>query len=154
MTNTIRTDLNGVAAIRLAAAGKGSSKTGAALSSLASAVAGRVANALNLASDDGSDRRGRNFVAANDLYEIERLADELAQQLAASASERAHLSAALHKFAENSAALLGARPGAYAVQHLADAIADASTQQAGMENPASALAIIDTATRDIASERR
>ena len=151
MTNTIRTGLSGVSAIRLSGGGGG--RTGGALSSLASQVAGRFADALNLASGDQSEKRGRNFIAANDLYEIEQMADELAKELAGSAADKARLAAALHKFAEHSAALMGARPAAYSVQHLSNAIESALTG-GDATNITSALAVIERASANVAAARK
>lgn len=121
MSNDIRTGLSGINAVRLSGGG---SRAGAALSSLAAQIAGHVADTLNLTPQDDQDnnRRGKNFITAHDLYEIEALSGSLSQDLSANGSETARLTAALHQFAERSATLLGARPAAYSIEHLVRAI--------------------------------
>ncbi|QTD56145.1 hypothetical protein [Parasphingorhabdus cellanae] len=147
MSNDIRTGLSGVSALRLSGRGSGS-RAGAALSSLAAQIAGHVADTLNLAAqDDQSDRRrGKNFITANDLYEIEALSGSLSRDLSANGSEAVRLTAALHQFAERSATLLGARPAAYSVEHLVHAIDDAVGDGKSPEDFESVLATIEKAS--------
>ncbi|WP_229953612.1 hypothetical protein [Parasphingorhabdus litoris] len=147
MSNDIRTGLSGINAVRLSGRG-GGSRAGAALSSLAAQIAGHVADTLNLTAQDDQDdnRRGRNFITAHDLYEIEALSGSLSRELSADGAEAARLTAALHQFAEQSASLLGARPAAYSVEHLVHAIDNAVEDNGGPEDFNRVLAIIEKAS--------
>ncbi len=134
--------------------GSGGGSSGAIADSAMNAVAGRVATALakelRLTRDDRDNAQGGN---ANDPYAIDALAQELAAELGGGPADRGQLARALHAFAQESAALIGARPESGSVAAIQQAIADG---QAGHASPstigsvADVIAMIDHASLRIA----
>jgi hypothetical protein len=151
VTNGI--SLNKRSSVSLSGVGSGGTGGSGALADGAmNAVAGRVATALakelRLTRDDREGGQGGN---ANDPYAIDALAQELSAELGGGPSETGNLARALHQFAQESAALIGARPESSSVATIQDAIADG---QRGHSSPTSIATVADViAMIDHASQR-
>ena len=155
MTNGVY--LNRKAGVSLSGiSGNGGGNSGAIADGAMHAVAGRVATALakelRLTRDDRDTAKGGN---ANDPYAIDALAEELSTELGGGPADRGQLARALHNFAQESAALIGARPESGSVATIQQAIA---AGQVGQSSPATiatvadVIAMIDHASARISGE--
>jgi hypothetical protein len=117
------------------------------------AVAGRVATALakelRLTRDDRDAGQGGSN---SDPYAIDALAQELSAELGGGPSETGSLSRALHEFAQETAALMGARPESTSVAAIQKAIAAGQGGSTQINTVADVIAMIDATSHRISGQ--
>lgn len=120
---------------------------------LASNIAERVAREFRLLDDHGQQRgQDQPFREGEDLYAVNIVARELADELQARPSEQGTLARSLDDFAQESVSLMAARPEAASLDTIARTIA--ANQPSGQpETVDSAVVHIDQTTRDISGFR-
>ena len=152
MVGSIRpTGVGSVSAVSAGSGNKGS-RTGGALHKLAHRIAGRVAREFRLLEDDerqGDDRPPRD---REDIYDIREVARELSRDLRARPTDEGRLARSLGSFAQESAALLAARPGAASLDTIARVIAK-NDKAADGENADGAVSQIDQTVLGIVEAR-
>jgi hypothetical protein len=147
MTNGISLDRrSGVSLGGVSKAGKGASAAaGGAMTAVAGRVATALAKELRLARDERDASHGGS---TSDPYAIDALAAELTAEIGGGPSDVGTLSRALHQFAQETAALMGARPESGSVQAISDAITTSKNGDAPVvqANIADIVQLIDRAT--------
>ena len=142
--------INGVGPLGIGTGGK-SSKAGGAMRTLAGRIAGRMAREFRLLDDDHS-QQGQGRPDAQDLYELDALARQLADGLGARPVDAGRVARSLGDFAQESAALMAARPDGASLDAIARFIA--ARERAGEpETIDRAVGQIDQTTRDIVDFR-
>lgn len=132
--------------------GNGRSRTGSALRGLSGRIAGRMAREFRLLRDN-RERPGGGFQGDEDLYEIAETARELNGELGGSAPDEGRLARSLNLFAQESASLLAARPGAASLDIVIRAVEGQEGAPGAPETVAGALRQIDYTTRDVTAAR-
>ena len=150
MVGSIRpTGVSRIAAVGKSSGAKGTHTSGA-LKRLAGKVAGRIAREFDLVDDeDAPEDRPDAFREGEDIYDIRDTARELASQLNGRATDEGRLARSLDGFAQESAALLAARPEAASLEAIARTIA-VNEQAAERETVDQSLTQIDQTARGIA----
>lgn len=120
-----------------------------ALTEVASRVAVALAKALRLASEVGS--RPPVGGGASDPYEIDGIASQLSMQLGGSQADAATLARSLHEFAQESAALIGARPHSRSFAAIESAITKATGECGEARSVRDALVAIERTTSYVRS---
>ncbi len=134
-------------AVRLSGSGGGKGGAGAAMGGLAANIAGTIAGELNIAVDPDGRRKPGN---AHDLYDVDETADSLVSELGGSGADRGRVAKALHRFAQEIAALMAARPDSRTLEQVQAAIDSATGTPSGPASVASVLLMIERATTIIA----
>lgn len=153
MVSSIRpSSVGAVSSVGRGGGGK-STRTGSALRGLAGRIAERMAREFDLL-DEREERSGDRdqFREGEDIYEIRAVARELAGDLRARPTDEGRIARSLDLFAQESASLLAARPGAASLDTIARVIAvnDAPTTPETLER---AVGQIDETARGIADSK-
>jgi hypothetical protein len=138
----------GVTATRLGGSG-GAGGAGAAMSGIAAGVASAITAELQLAVDP--DGRRKQDGSAHDLYDIEEASEALTTSLGGSKADQGRISQSLHRFAQEIASLMVARPDSRSLETVERAIAG-SMQGADVPSVAAVLQVIDRTTHQIAGK--
>ena len=133
-----------------AAGARGGTRAGTAMRTLAGRIAGRMAREFRLLDDERGHGGGRSD--AQDIYELDALARQLADGLGARPVDAGRVARSLGDFAQESAALLAARPEGASLDAIARFIA-AREGGGGVETVELAVDQIDQTTRDIVDFR-
>jgi chorismate mutase len=120
-----------------------------ALTEVASRVASALARALRLASEVGAHQSLNGSVT--DPYQIDDIAAQLADQLGGSKADSGSLARALHDFARESAALIGARPHSQSFSAIERAIAKATSENGEAQTVSTAIIAIERTTNYVKS---
>lgn len=120
-----------------------------ALTEVASRVASALAHALRLASEVSAQQGVHGSVA--DPYQIDDIAAQLADQLGGSKADSGSLARALHEFARESAALIGARPHSQSFAAIERAIAKATGENGEARTVSTAIVAIERTTNYVRS---
>lgn len=102
---------------------------------------------------DGEERPRGGFQGDEDLYEIARAARDLNEELGGGLPDEGRLARSLSLFAQESASLLAARPGAASLDTIAGAVARQEGEPGAAETVAGALRQIDQTTREVTAAR-
>jgi hypothetical protein len=115
-----------------------------ALTEVASRVASALARALRLASEVGANQSLSGNAA--DPYQIDEIASQLADQLGGNKADGGSIARALHEFARESAALIGARPHSHSFAAIERAIAKATSENGEARTVRAAVVAIERTT--------
>lgn len=149
MTNGISIGRKTVSSVRLGDRYRVGDGHSGALTEVASRVAVALAKALRLASEVGAHQSVVG--GASDPYEIDGIALQLSTQLGGSKADAASLGRALHEFAQESAALIGARPHSRSFSAIESAIARATGECGEARSVRDALVAIERTTSYVRS---
>ena len=152
MVGPVRSNpLGGISAVGNSRKGDGNVRTGATLGRIAGRVADRMTREFALLRDGGERSQG-GFAGHEDIYEIAEAARELSGDLGGKPVDEGRLAHSLGSFAQESAALFAARPGASSLDAIARAIAGRDSAELH-RTIADALRQIDQTTRDVVEAR-
>lgn len=139
--------LGATSAVRLGGVGGGKGGAAAAIGGLAANIAGTIASELNIAVDpDGRRKPG----SAHDLYDVDETASTMVSDLGGSGADRGRVAKALHRFAQELAALMAARPDSRTLEQVQAAIDDAAKAHSGAASVTAVVMMIEQATAAIA----
>jgi hypothetical protein len=138
----------GVSSVRLGGPGGKGGAASAAMNGLAASVASSITAELKLAVDP--DGRRKPFAPAHDLYDVEETANAVTEALGGTPADRGRVALSLHRFAQEVAALMAARPESRSLEHVARAIAATGSSEAA--DISSALRAIDRTSDTIAGK--
>lgn len=123
----------------------GGGSTQQALGAIAADVAARITAELDLIDPDGRRKPAAN---AQDPYGIDEIAAGLSRELNATPPEAGEIARALHRFATEIAARMGAVPDSRSLEQIGALLAGRATD---VTDARSAIALIERATADLAA---